>query len=109
MTTQKIDRRSALRALLSPAALFAADALFTADRSSAAAVGPNDKVKVTKVEYSDRFDEGQLTIEFHVKLRTYTDFDDANPNSPNDLAYIVVVARTTAGWKVVSVDLPGAS
>ncbi|MBL8220570.1 MAG: galactonate dehydratase [Bryobacterales bacterium] len=50
MTTQQIDRRSALRALLSPAALFAADAIFTAERSSAAAVGPNDKVKVTKVE-----------------------------------------------------------
>jgi len=50
MTTQKIDRRSALRALLSPAALFAADAMFTAERSSAAAVGPNDKIKVTKVE-----------------------------------------------------------
>ncbi len=66
-------------------------------------------MKVTKVEYSDRFDEGQLTIEFHVKLRTYTDFDDANPNSPNDLAYIVGVARTKAGWKVVSFDLPGAS
>ena len=48
--TQTIDRRSALRALLSPAALFGMDALFTAERSSAAAVGPNDKVKVTKVE-----------------------------------------------------------
>ncbi|MFN7932790.1 MAG: galactonate dehydratase [Bryobacteraceae bacterium] len=45
-----MDRRSALRALLSPAALFGMDALFTAERSSAAAVGPNDKVKVTKVE-----------------------------------------------------------
>ncbi|MBS1826097.1 MAG: galactonate dehydratase [Acidobacteria bacterium] len=48
--TQHMDRRSALRALLSPAALFGMDALFTAERSSAAAVGPNDKVKVTKVE-----------------------------------------------------------
>lgn len=50
MTTQKPDRRTALRALLSPAAMFAADAMFTAERSNAAAVGPTDKVKVTKVE-----------------------------------------------------------
>ncbi|MBL8173489.1 MAG: galactonate dehydratase [Bryobacterales bacterium] len=50
MSIEKLDRRAALRALLSPAAMFGMDALFTAERSSAAAVGPNDKVKVTKVE-----------------------------------------------------------
>src|SRR5262245_47388123 len=44
----QIDRRSFLR--LSPAALFGLDALFTCERSSAAAVGPKDKVKVTKIE-----------------------------------------------------------
>jgi galactonate dehydratase len=48
--TGTMDRRSALRALLSPAALFGMDAMFTAERTNAAAVGPNDKVKVTKVE-----------------------------------------------------------
>ncbi len=48
--TGTMDRRSALRALLSPAALFGMDAMFTAERTNAAAVGPNDKIKVTKVE-----------------------------------------------------------
>jgi galactonate dehydratase len=42
------DRRSFLR--LTPAALFGLDALFTCERSSAAAVGPNDNIKVTKIE-----------------------------------------------------------
>ena len=42
------DRRSFLR--LSPAALFGLDALFTAERTNAAAIGPNDNIKVTKIE-----------------------------------------------------------
>ena len=42
------DRRNFLR--LSPAALFGLDAMFTAERTNAAAVGPNDNIKVTKVE-----------------------------------------------------------
>lgn len=50
MTRKPIDRRSALRTMLTPAALFGLDALFTAERSDAAAVGPNDTIKVTKVE-----------------------------------------------------------
>jgi galactonate dehydratase len=35
---------------MAPAALAGLDALFTAQRTDAAAVGPNDKVKVTKIE-----------------------------------------------------------
>ena len=44
----QLSRRSLLR--MSPAALFGLDALFTCERSNAAAVGPNDKIKVTKIE-----------------------------------------------------------
>ena len=44
----RIDRRSLLR--MGPAALFGLDAMFTAQRTNAAAVGPNDKIKVTKIE-----------------------------------------------------------
>ncbi len=44
----QIDRRSLLR--MGPAALFGLDAMFTAERTNAAAVGPNDKIKVTKIE-----------------------------------------------------------
>ncbi len=44
----QLDRRSWLK--ISPAALFGLDALFTAERSDAAAVGPNDNIKVTKIE-----------------------------------------------------------
>lgn len=50
MAESKIDRRSLLRGLLSPAAVFGLDALFTAQRTDAAAAGPNDNIKVTKVE-----------------------------------------------------------
>ena len=35
---------------MGPAALFGLDAMFTAERTQAAAVGPNDKIKVTKIE-----------------------------------------------------------
>ncbi len=50
MPQPQLDRRSLLRSALGAGALFGLDALFTADRTNAAAVGPNDKIKVTKVE-----------------------------------------------------------
>ncbi len=50
MSHSQINRRSWLRAMLSPAALFGLDALLTAERTAAAAVGPNDNIKVTKIE-----------------------------------------------------------
>ena len=50
MPQAPIDRRSLLRGALATGTLFGLDALFTADRTDAAAVGPNDAVKVTKVE-----------------------------------------------------------
>jgi galactonate dehydratase len=50
MSRLQMDRRSWLRGLLGPAALFGMDAVFTAERTDAAAVGPNDAIKVTKVE-----------------------------------------------------------
>src|SRR5260370_4999450 len=50
MARAQIDRRSLLRGALATGTLFGLDALFTADRTNAAAVGPNDKIKVTKVE-----------------------------------------------------------
>ena len=44
------DRRSLLRSLLfGPAALFSMQA-FHAQRSNAAAIGPNDKIQVTEIE-----------------------------------------------------------
>ncbi len=39
-----------LRSLIGSGALFGLDAVFTAERTDAAAVGPNDKIKVTKLE-----------------------------------------------------------
>ncbi|HYP05517.1 MAG TPA: galactonate dehydratase [Bryobacteraceae bacterium] len=45
-----MDRRSWLRTMMAPAALMTLDATFTAERTDAAAVGPNDKIKVTKIE-----------------------------------------------------------
>jgi len=45
-----IDRRSLLRTALATGTLFGLDALFTAERTAAAAVGPKDNVKVTKIE-----------------------------------------------------------
>src|SRR4051794_20953175 len=50
MPRPQIDRRSVLRGALATGTLFGLDALFTADRTDAAAVGPNDAIKVTKVE-----------------------------------------------------------
>src|SRR5438270_7370890 len=50
MQSTKMDRRSLLRGALATGTLFGLDALFTADRTDAAAVGPNDKIKVTKLE-----------------------------------------------------------
>jgi hypothetical protein len=50
MSHTQMNRRSLLRGLMAPAALFGLDAAFTAKRTDAAAVGPNDNVKVTKVE-----------------------------------------------------------
>src|SRR5919107_2275324 len=50
MPGMPIDRRSWLRMLTAPAALVGLDAMFTAERTNAAAVGPNDKIKVTKIE-----------------------------------------------------------
>jgi galactonate dehydratase len=44
------DRRSFLRAALGAGSLYGLDAMFTAERTDAAAVGPNDNVKVTKIE-----------------------------------------------------------
>ena len=45
-----MNRRSWLRGLIGSGALFGMDAMFTAERTDAAAVGPNDEIKVTKVE-----------------------------------------------------------
>jgi len=50
MSLSKLDRRSWLRNVLGPAALFGLDGAFLAKRSNAAPVGPNDKIKVTKIE-----------------------------------------------------------
>ena len=50
MPRAEISRRSLLRGACATGAAFGLDALFTADRTDAAAVGPNDKIKVTKVE-----------------------------------------------------------
>lgn len=46
----RMNRRSWLRGLAGPAALFGLDAAFTAKRTDAAAVGPNDVIKVTRIE-----------------------------------------------------------
>ena len=50
MLTTQINRRSLLRGALATGTLFGLDALFTAERTDAAEVGPNDKIKVTKIE-----------------------------------------------------------
>ncbi len=50
MPHSQMNRRSWLRRLLAAGTLYGLDALFTAERSDAAAVGPNDAIKVTKVE-----------------------------------------------------------
>ncbi|MFN0103895.1 MAG: galactonate dehydratase [Bryobacteraceae bacterium] len=50
MTHNKIDRRSLFRGMFGSAAVLGMDAAFTAQRTDAAAVGPNDQIKVTKIE-----------------------------------------------------------
>ena len=45
-----LDRRSFLRGAVGAAGLYGLDSLFTCERTSAAAVGPNDPIKVTKIE-----------------------------------------------------------
>lgn len=50
MSNSQMDRRSLLRGLLAPGAVFGLDAMFTAKRTDAAAIGPNDSIKVTKLE-----------------------------------------------------------
>src|SRR5919112_6675033 len=46
----QLNRRSLLRGMLGAGTLVGLDSLFTTERTDAAAVGPNDNVKVTKVE-----------------------------------------------------------
>src|SRR5215217_6376308 len=50
MTKSLMNRRDLLKGILAPAAIFGLDAAFTAERTSAAAIGPNDSIKVTKIE-----------------------------------------------------------
>src|SRR5215831_16082695 len=50
MPRPTIDRRSVLRTACATGSIFGLDALFTAARTDAAAVAPNDNIKVTKVE-----------------------------------------------------------
>ncbi len=50
MKTPLIDRRSLLRSALATGTLFGLDALFTTERTNAAAIGPKDNIKVTKIE-----------------------------------------------------------
>jgi galactonate dehydratase len=50
MSRSQMNRRSWLRGLAGTGALFGMDALFTAERTDAAQVGPNDTIKVTKIE-----------------------------------------------------------
>ena len=50
MPQAQLTRRSLLRGALASSTLFGLDALFTAERTDAAAIGPNDQIKVTKME-----------------------------------------------------------
>ena len=45
-----MNRRSWLRGLVGAGALVGLDAMFTAERTDAAAVGPNDSIKVTRID-----------------------------------------------------------
>jgi galactonate dehydratase len=45
-----MNRRTLLRSAIASGTWFGIDALFTAERTDAAAVGPNDNIKVTKIE-----------------------------------------------------------
>ena len=50
MNASPMSRRSLLRSLTGAGALYGLDALFTCERTAAAAVGPNDQIKVTKID-----------------------------------------------------------
>ena len=50
MSGMKMTRRSLMRSLIGAGSLAGLDALFTCERTDAAAIGPNDKIKVTKLE-----------------------------------------------------------
>jgi galactonate dehydratase len=50
MQEPQIARRTLLRRVLAAGTLLGIDALFTAERTDAAAIGPNDNIKVTKIE-----------------------------------------------------------
>src|ERR671912_1485028 len=50
MPVSNMNRRSWLRGVLGPAALFGLDGVLAPKRTAAAPVGPNDKIKVTKIE-----------------------------------------------------------
>ncbi len=50
MSRFRMNRRSWLRGLAGAGALVGLDALFTAERTDAAAVGPNDSIKVTGID-----------------------------------------------------------
>ncbi len=50
MSKFHLDRRTWLRGMMGAGALYGMDAMFTAERTDAAAIGPNDEIKVTKVD-----------------------------------------------------------
>ena len=50
MSQNAMNRRSWLRTMAGVGGLVGLDALFTCERTNAAAVGPNDEIKVTKIE-----------------------------------------------------------
>src|SRR3990170_8590296 len=50
LQNDRLDRRSLLRGALGAAALFGLDGVIAPKRTSAAPIGPNEKVKVTKIE-----------------------------------------------------------
>ncbi|MFN3326071.1 MAG: galactonate dehydratase [Bryobacteraceae bacterium] len=50
MSLHSMNRRAWLRSLIGSGALFGLDAMFTAERTDAAQIGPRDNIKVTKME-----------------------------------------------------------
>src|SRR5215472_13615867 len=50
MPIPRLTRRSLLRGAAATGSILGLDTVFTAERTSAAAVGPNDTIKVTKLE-----------------------------------------------------------
>lgn len=46
----RMDRRSLLSSMIGAGSLFGLDAMFTAERTDAAQIGPKDNIKVTKIE-----------------------------------------------------------